>query len=226
MAAFPEQGADQPTDRDREAVLLALDDRRRQIAAGDLLEDVFSGAAPQLQRHRQRAGVFGEVAVEKRGANFQAVEHRCAVGLGENVVGQIGDEKQMHQPLERRQIAGFGGKAVERREGGIDEWESGSPSLAVIASQASRRSRSPSSTISCRTPRCRATAAACGVSSKPLPAIRTVKAVVSGEACIAIAATRLESTPPDRNTPTGTSAIRRRRTESRSNSSRRSAAVC
>src|SRR5207302_710567 len=34
-AAFPEQGADQPADRDRKTVLLALDDRRRQIAAGD-----------------------------------------------------------------------------------------------------------------------------------------------------------------------------------------------
>ena len=65
-APLAEEGADQGADRHGKAVLLAVDDRRRQIAARQPLQDVFPGPAAQFQPRRQRAGIFGKAAVEKR----------------------------------------------------------------------------------------------------------------------------------------------------------------
>src|SRR5215472_5719660 len=94
-APLAKERADQSADRHGKAVLLAIDDSRGQIAARQALQNVFSGSAAQLQPRRQRACVFGKVAVEKRRADFEAVKHRGSVGLRQNVIGEIGDEEEV-----------------------------------------------------------------------------------------------------------------------------------
>src|SRR5439155_20090520 len=65
-AALAKEGPDQGSDRHSEAVLLAHDDRRRQIAAGQTLQNVLFGMPMQLELSRQAQGVFGKTAVEIR----------------------------------------------------------------------------------------------------------------------------------------------------------------
>ena len=49
----------------------------------------FPVPSAQFESARQAQGIFGETATEKRGADFEPVEHRGAIGLGKNILGQI-----------------------------------------------------------------------------------------------------------------------------------------
>ena len=148
-----------------------------------------SGAGERSSRPSERVGDVARVAAEGLVAAV-AVERDGDVPAGQ--LGQV-------EARDRRRVG-------ER--------------LAVVADQLRRDARPPRrvhGNSSCSVPNCSAMRRACGSSSnsswsKPIENVRT-----GSLDCSAIAATTaLESTPPERNAPSGTSAIMRLRVASRS----------
>ena len=78
----------------------------------------FPVPSAQFESARQAQGIFGETATEKRGADFEPVEHRGAIGLGKNILGQISCQKQIEQLADRCRARNLRGTAVDRRKGG------------------------------------------------------------------------------------------------------------
>ena len=88
-------------DRNPEARLRAIDQRRRNMPIKKLAKDMLSAPALDLERDRDSRREFGDPVIEKGNPGFEADCHRGAIDLGEDVVGQIGQGIAIHHPRGR-----------------------------------------------------------------------------------------------------------------------------
>ena len=153
---------------------------------------------------------------QDRGAPPDALEPRVAVVAGEQLVPAVAGERdgdlRAGQPADTRCI-------------GISEMSpKGSSQMSGNSGTTSSASASVTASGVWSVPRCAATAAASADSSKARSAKPTVKVRTGRSLCCCMSATTmLESTPPERKAPTGTSATIRAATESERTDSSRSA---
>jgi hypothetical protein len=78
--------------RHRQTALPAVDERRRQMAPREALEEDLGREAADALVGRQPCGEAHDVEVEKRRAQLEGAAHPRAVGLGEQAFGEGGLE--------------------------------------------------------------------------------------------------------------------------------------
>lgn len=107
-----------PAQGNSEACFRPVKDFGGEVVFERLPQDPFRHAAPEFEGSRDRRGQSGEVAVEKRDADFDAVGHGHLVGVVQVVIGQEEAALEGEHAVER------GGVGRERREeiseGGAD----------------------------------------------------------------------------------------------------------
>src|SRR5947209_144145 len=103
--------------RDREPALTRADDLARDERLGGSAEQTLLGQAPDLELRRKGERQVGHLRIEVRDAGLEAVEHADAIGLHEEVVGQVDANIDVLEPGEQGCVARLGEAGPPRRQG-------------------------------------------------------------------------------------------------------------
>ena len=117
----------------------------RRLPKGDL-----RGTGPHDSLGRKREGMLDEPPVEQRHARLEPVRHRRAVHQHQVVVGQVGVDVQIQEPLDQRQVGpvelpeepgGIAGRAAEDAPllGGREEASHRKVAVGEISGEQTRR---------------------------------------------------------------------------------------
>ena len=87
-------------DRHAETHLPAVGQGRRHVSIEDLAEDRLAAAVAMLELEGELPGKLDQPMIQQRDARFQADGHRRPIDLGQNVVGQIGHQVEIHRLFE------------------------------------------------------------------------------------------------------------------------------
>src|SRR4051812_46074070 len=93
-------------DRYPEPGLGTVDELRRDEAVEKLANDMLASPSLNLEAERDARSELGDAMVEERNASLERNRHRCAVDLGENVVGKVADRVAIHHANGVRSLQG------------------------------------------------------------------------------------------------------------------------